>query len=74
MSPEYIKGTNIIKLLPRERICGQGGEIRATKENARLQIEFLTDMIHIKNGGKDIYISGESYQDVLQKIIEDSQV
>ncbi|MBI2019371.1 hypothetical protein HYS95_01725 [Candidatus Daviesbacteria bacterium] len=70
MAPEHIKGTNFVKLLKGERIQGQGGEIVGRPTMTRA--EFFQDMIDIQGEGKHIYIEGTTYEDVLQKITEDS--
>lgn len=72
MSPEHIKGTNFIKLFQGEKISGQGGEIIGRPTMTR--VEFFQDMIDIQGEGKHIYIPGQTYEDVLQKIIEDSKI
>lgn len=70
MSPEHIKGTNFIRLLKDERISGQGGIIKGP---ILLRVEMLSEWLDIQGQGKHVYIPGNSYEDVLQKIIEDSK-
>lgn len=70
MSPEYIKGTNFIRLLKAEKISGQGGIINGP---TKLRVEILSEWLNIQGQGKHVYIPGNSYEDVLQKIIEDSR-
>lgn len=70
MSPEHTGGTNIIRLFKGEQFTGQGGTIKGP---ASLQVKMLSEWLDVQGQGKHVYIPGNGYEDVLQKIIADSR-